>query len=221
MKKPVIADTLTSLTDQQNAIRTEFVNLLQEIKRSGMSELMAYLDGSDFYYAPASTKFHGSYDGGLAYHSLLVCEAALSLFDDFYPKLFDQDKWLEIYPRESVILTSLLHDLCKIDTYVPGFKNQKDEETGKWEKVATYTRTPAFPMGHGGKSVFLIQRYLPLNDLEAQAIFWHMGGHDISPYQTQDEMGKAFDTNFLAFLLHQADMMTSYVLENERYFDPQ
>ena len=72
-------------------------------------------------------------------------------------------------------------------------------------------------MGHGGKSVFIIQQFIKLSTEEAQAIFWHMGGFDISPYQTLGEMGTTYENNLMAFLLHQADMLSTYFLENENY----
>lgn len=212
--------SLDTLTPEQNDIRRSIIALLQRTKRKGIQDLIKYLDETDFYLAPASTRFHAAYDGGLAYHSLMVCEAALSLYNDFYPQLLESRKWLDDEIKEdSVILATLLHDLCKIDTYVPGFRNVKDDTTGKWEKVATYTRDPQLAMGHGGKSVYIIQKYIQISDREAQAIYWHMGAYDISLYMTLDELSKAFESNFLAFLLHQADMMTTYVLENNRYLE--
>lgn len=211
---------LDTLTPMQNDIRKSIVALLQQTKRKGVADLLKYLDETDFYLAPASTRFHAAYDGGLAYHSLMVCEAALSLYTSFYPQLLENTDWLEREVTEdSIILTALLHDLCKIDTYVPGFRNVKDDATGKWEKVPTYTRDPQLAMGHGGKSVYIVQKFIEITDLEAQAIYWHMGAYDTSLYMTLDELSKAYETNFLAFLLHQADMLTTYVLENNRYLD--
>lgn len=190
-----------------------FISLLRKVKREGIEDLINYLQSSDFFIAPASTIYHGSYEGGLLEHCLNVYNCLM--FE--YGNLRDSDFNLPEIPEESLIITALLHDLCKVNCYVPGFRNVKNEETGKWEKVPCYKREPLFPMGHGGKSIFIIQQFMKLTPEEAQAIFWHMGAYDTSGYMTLNELGKAYENNLLAFLLHQADMKATYLAENKNY----
>lgn len=202
------------VADSPLDIKSKFIDLLGSTDRPGISDLLNYLDKSDFYIAPASTRYHGAYEGGLLEHSMNVYDSLEALY------AFT----LEKYPgtpeiaQGSRILAALLHDLCKCNTYKAGTRNVKNEETGQWEKVATYFKEPVFPMGHAGKSIFIIQQFIQLTPQEAQAIFWHMGAFDHSPYNTPNEMTQAYNNNLLAFLLHQADMMSTYVGENERYF---
>lgn len=185
------------------------VEKLRETKRENIEELIAYLDTTDFFIAPASTKFHGCYEGGLAEHSVNVYDAINNLDKHLY----------ETYkmPREkedSLIIVSLLHDLTKVNFY-----QQKDlwrkDANGKWESYPGYVQFCPLPMGHAAKSVFIAQKFIQLTDEEAQAIFWHMGAYDKSEYNNFNALGDAFSNNGLAYKLHTADMMATYVLENE------
>lgn len=189
-----------------------FTQLLRKTHRDGVEELLEWIESSDFFYSPASTKFHGSYDGGLLDHSLVVCSNALQLYGH-YMRTFSATPHI---PEESIIICSLLHDLCKVNTYETYMRNVKND-AGAWEQVQCYKRAPKFAMGHGGKSVFIIQQFMQISAQEAQAIFWHMGAYDTSPYNTWDEMSQAYNENMLAFLLHQADMMANYLQENTNY----
>lgn len=188
----------------------EFIETkLKSTKRNGIENLIQYLSDSDFYKAPASTKYHGCYEGGLAEHSVNVLDCLLTL-----------DKTLnEVYgmPKDdenSLIIIALLHDITKIGDYKSKQLWRKDAN-GKWESYTGYVREPDLCMGHAGKSIFEIQKYIQLTDKEAQAIFWHMGAYDRSEYNSFNEMGEAFNKNSLAYKLHTADMMATYVLENE------
>lgn len=190
-----------------------FEHLLMLSQRDGVENLIEWCRQSDFYVSPASTRYHGSYDGGLIDHSLAVYDNLANLYNfsrQLYPGVPE-------IPIPSIILSALLHDICKVNTYHPGTRNVKNEETGQWEKVDTFTRDPMFAMGHAGKSVFIIQQFIQLTPQEAQAIYWHMGAYDTSAYNTWDEMSKAYNANLLAFLLHQADMMTTYISENPNF----
>ena len=80
--------------------------------------------------------------------------------------------------EETYAIVALLHDLCKANFYKKGTRNVKNDETGKWEKVPSYSVEDMFPYGHGEKSVFLIERFMKLKVEEAVAIRWHMGGFD-------------------------------------------
>jgi hypothetical protein len=190
-----------------------YIDMLRRTGRAGIEELIKYLEESDFFVAPASTQFHGSYPGGLLEHSLNVYNGLV--FE--YENLKDSGFNLPEIPEESLVLVALLHDLCKVNSYVESTRNVKNEKTGQWEKVPYYKREPKFPMGHGGKSVFVAQSFIKLEAFEAQAIFWHMGFCDISDYMTKNEVSASFEMNLLAFLLHQADMKATYIMENENY----
>lgn len=190
-----------------------YIQLLKSVRRPGVDALVDYLEKSDFFEAPASTIYHGSYAGGLLEHSLNV----YTMLQWYVANLQDSDFELPKISEESVIIVALLHDLCKVNCYHESTRNVKNEQTGKWEKVPCYKREPLLPMGHGGKSVFIIQQFIKLTPEEAQAIYWHMGAYDTSPYNTLNELGKSYDMNLLAFLLNQADMMATYIAENPNY----
>lgn len=190
-----------------------YIQLLKSVRRPGVDALIDYLEKSDFFEAPASTIYHGSYAGGLVEHSLNV----YTMLQWYVANLQDSDFELPKISEESVIIVALLHDLCKVNCYHESTRNMKNEQTGKWEKVPCYKREPLLPMGHGGKSVFIIQQFIKLTPEEAQAIYWHMGAYDTSPYNTLNELGKSYEMNLLAFLLNQADMMATYIAENPNY----
>ena len=190
-----------------------YIQLLKSVDRPGIDALIDYLQNSDFFEAPASTIYHGSYEGGLLEHSLNV----YNMLQWYVANLQDSDFELPKISEESIIVVALLHDLCKVNCYHKSTRNVKNERTGKWEKVPCYKREPLLPIGHGGKSVFIIQQFIKLTPEEAQAIYWHMGAYDTSPYNTLNELGKSYEMNLLAFLLNQADMMATYIAENPNY----
>ena len=185
----------------------------QTIQRDGIDNLMEWLENkTNFFVSPASTRYHGSYEGGLVEHSLNVFNQLLFEMDSVVGK-----GWEEIYPMESVAIVALFHDLCKVGQYRETEKWRKDAD-GQWESYLAYEYDPEqLTMGHGAKSNFLLQRFIQLSPLEAQAIFWHMGAYDISPYANLNGCGEAFETNALAFLIHRADMSATYVIENENF----
>ena len=200
------------MNNQQPTTKEIIIQLLETTKRPGIVDLIRYLESSDFFTAPASTRFHGCYEGGLADHCLNVYNCLVFLTEN----LKDSDYVLPEVKDDSIILVSLLHDLCKVNTYQPVQKWRKDAQ-GKWEDYIGYDKNPLMPMGHGAKSVFIANQFINLSKDEALAIFWHMGPYDISDYMTRNELGQAFTESLLAFLLHQADMMATYISENENY----
>lgn len=189
--------------------KDDFIRLFtQYIKRPGADSLLAYLESSDFFTAPASTRFHGNYEGGLCEHSVNVWEELVRL--------------LKAYPEikvsgESAAIVSLLHDLCKIDCYKPELKSRKTGRTkrdGKpeWEDYIGYGFEEGFCYGgHGSKSVYLVQRHISLNPEEAVAINCHMGPWDRSPGDYS--LGNAYENYPLAWLLHVADESATYIRE--------
>lgn len=188
-------------------IKQEFIAIYNEkIKREGADKLLDYLNRSDFFTAPASTRFHSSYEGGLAQHSLNVYRClAEYLARDRVKELYKMS-----YSEETAAVVALLHDICKADTYVRDFRNVKNEKTGQWEKVPTYRTEDKLPYGHGEKSVYMISGFMRLSRDEAMAIRWHMG---FSGTEDKNLVGRALGSYPLAFALSTADMEATYFLE--------
>lgn len=174
------------------------------IVREGSQALLEWILESDFFTAPASTKYHGAHEGGLAEHSLHVFYRLKKLCIAEYGELKDM---------ESIAICGLLHDLCKTNFYAVSTRNVKNEKTGMWEKQPYYTVVDKFPLGHGEKSVFLIERFLRLTPEEALSIRWHMGGFDDAAKGYA--LTGAYERCPLALLLHMADMMATYLDENK------
>lgn len=185
----------------------------ETITRDGIDNLMDWLENeTNFFSSPASTRYHGSYEGGLVEHSLNVFNQLLFEMDTMVGK-----GWEDIYSMETVAIVALFHDLCKVGQYRETEKWRKDAD-GQWESYLAYEYDPnQLTMGHGAKSIYFLQRFIQLTPVEAQAIFWHMGAYDISPYANLNGCGAAFETNPLAFLIHRADMAATYVVENENF----
>lgn len=188
--------------DQKN-LKEKYVSLLNDVaqRRKGIDKLLAWLESTDFFTAPASTRFHGAYEGGLLEHSLNVYEA--------FQKLFGQDG----DDADSVVLCTLLHDVCKAGFYKTEMRNRKNEH-GQWEQVPFYTVDDQFPYGHGEKSVYLIERFVRLKTEEAVAIRWHMGGFDDAVRGGSYALSGAFEKYPLALRLYMADMYASYMIES-------
>nr|DAK36647.1 MAG TPA: Putative helicase [Caudoviricetes sp.] len=185
----------------------------ETITRDGIDNLMEWLESeTDFFTSPASTRHHGSYEGGLVEHSLNVFNQLLWELDNFVGQ-----GWQEFISMETAAIIALFHDICKVNNYRLVEKWRKDAD-GQWESYEAYEYDKdALQMGHGAKSVFFLQRFIHLTVVEAQAIFWHMGAYDISPYASLNGLSSAFETNQLAFLIHRADMAATYAVENENF----
>ncbi|MDL2253397.1 HD domain-containing protein [Ruminococcaceae bacterium OttesenSCG-928-I18] len=173
----------------------------ENIHREGAPELLAWMQTTDFFTAPASTRFHGACEAGLVMHSLNVYNVLRERFSD------------AVQNPESLAICGLLHDLCKANFYKPGFRNVKDDETGVWNKVPSYSVQDAFPYGHGEKSVYLIERFVRLKPVEAVAIRWHMGGFDDAVRGGSYAISDAWRNYPLAVMLHIADLEATYLLE--------
>lgn len=203
-----------------------FEKLLQGVKREGVEELLNFIRGSDFYTAPASTRYHLAEEGGLLKHSLHVYDCLM--------KKKENPVWKETLSDisdDTFILVSLLHDLCKTYFYGEELKNRKtyDEEKVKaanprtvkrdangefiWETVPAYVVDDKYPLGHGEKSVFFIMQFVKLTMLEIAAIKHHMGAYcDSSQWNT---LGQAYEKYPLALALHESDLEATYLLETE------
>lgn len=169
------------------------------IKREGSQELLEFLKSSDFFTAPASTKYHAAYEGGLCQHSLSV----------FYELI----RLLKAYPEikvsgETAAICALLHDVCKINFYSTEMRNVK--ENGTWVQKPYYTVDEKFKFGgHGSKSVYLISKYIKLTDEEAVAINCHMGAwEDNKSYSVSG----SYEQNHFAWLLHVADESSTFII---------
>lgn len=180
------------------------------IKRAGADKMWEYLtsSASDFFVAPASARFHGAYEGGLAEHSLNVYDCLC----DYVERERAKSLYSMNFSEETLAIVSLLHDVCKINCYKPGFRNVKDE-TGTWIKVPTYEFNDEMPYGHGEKSVYIINGYMRLSREEAFAIRYHMG---FSGVEDARSVGQAFEMYPLAFALSVADMEATYYIEGKK-----
>lgn len=183
--------------------REEFEEIYQNhITRAGSAELLAWLQTTDFFTAPASTKFHCACLGGLVQHSV-------SVYHVMREKHFDPNEDNE----ESFAICALLHDVCKAQFYKKGMRNFKNEETGQWEKRPYYSIDDSYPYGHGEKSVFLVERFMRLKTSEAIAIRWHMGGFDDAVKGGSFSISQAFEKYPLAVKLHLSDLESTYLRE--------
>lgn len=188
--------------------KEEFIKIYTEnIGREGSDKLLEYLlsSQSDFFTAPASTRFHGSYEGGLLEHSINVYYC----LKDYLERQRVKEVYNLDYSDESIAIVSLLHDLCKVNCYVKGTRNVKDK-AGVWQQVPTYEYSDDMPYGHGEKSVYIVSGFMRLSREEAFAIRYHMG---FSGNEPQNNVGSAFEIYPLAFALSTADMEATYFLE--------
>ena len=185
--------------------KERFISIFKEkIHREGADKLLAYLENSDFFTAPASTRYHGAYFGGLLEHSLNVYDCLC----DYLERPRVKEKYGLDFPEESVAIVALLHDLCKVDFYVESTRNVKED--GVWKTVPYYTIDDKLPYGHGEKSVYIASGYMRLTREEAFAIRYHMG---FSGEENVNTVGAAFAKFPLAVALFTADMEASYFVE--------
>ena len=183
-------------------MREKFIELLKKVDRDGMNDLLDFLEKSDFYKAPASTRFHGDYEGGLVEHSLKVYELLVD-------KVKNSPVPIDV-KEESLIIIALLHDICKANYYKVDYRNAKNE-FGEWEKVPYYTVDDTIPYGHGEKSVMMITEYIKLTVEEKYCIRWHMGFTEPKDFYTT--IGSAYKKYPLALLVHEADLEATYFFD--------
>ena len=192
--------------------KKQFVLLYEtNIKRAGADKLLEWLsEKSDFFSAPASSKFHNAFEGGLCEHSLNVARR-LKMLVDGEKKLHPEKESIMRITDESVVICGLLHDVCKANFYKVDFRNKKED--GEWIRVPYYTIDEELPYGHGEKSVYIINGFLRLTREEALAINWHMGGFDSRVKGGDYSISSAFEKYPLAVLTHIADIEASYLDE--------
>ncbi|MBR1393276.1 MAG: HD domain-containing protein [Ruminococcus sp.] len=180
----------------------------ENITRPGADRLLEYLlsQNSDFFVAPASTKYHSSYEGGLCQHSINVYECLKAYCErERVRELYGLD-----FSDESIAIVGLLHDICKVNIYETSLRNVKNDQTGVWEKVPYYSFNDMLPYGHGEKSVYIISGFMRLTREEAFAIRWHMG---FSGEENKNTIGKALELFPLALAVNIADMEATFLME--------
>ncbi len=187
-------------------MKEEFLNLLKSVQREGIEKLITYLEKTDFFNAPASTRFHGNYEGGLLEHSLNVYH--------LLKEKVSQKPYSEVISAsdDTIILITLLHDICKTNYYTVDYRNKKNAD-GVWVKEPYYTTNDTIPYGHGEKSVMMISKFIDLTMEEMYAIRWHMGFTE--PKEFYNMIGNAYEKYPLALALHEADLEATYLLESK------
>lgn len=181
-----------------------FIDLLRMVDRKGIEPLLEYLETkTDFYTAPASTRYHNNCNGGLLAHTLNVYEN--------FKELLELRK-IEM-PRESVILVSLLHDICKCNYYVLEQRNKKIN--GKWEQVAVWSNTKSVspPLPHSYRSVRMITQFFRLTPQEEFCIFYHMGPYGGEDYEYRNLLQKVNSDYPETLLFYTADLFSTYLDE--------
>lgn len=198
--------TQTEIENNKETFKKIFT---EDITREGASNLLEYLLKTDFFTAPASTKFHLAEEGGLCVHTLHVYERLHKLLRDNYG-----ENYLEKFSRETIAIVSLLHDICKIHIYKKDFRNVKVD--GQWVREPIYIVEERLHFGHGSKSVFMVQQFMKLFVDEAVAIRYHMGGLEyVTSNFVEPFVAEVYNDNSLALLLHIADMEATYLDERQ------
>ncbi|MBO5776584.1 MAG: hydrolase [Clostridia bacterium] len=191
------------------SFKDQFIEIFErEVKREGANKMLDYLKNTDFFKAPASTRFHLAREQGLCEHSLNVYFRLKELVAN------EKTEWAKSVSDETIAIVALLHDVCKIDMYAVDYRNVKQPD-GSWEKVPYYTIDEKMPYGHGEKSVYIVNGFMRLTREEAMCINWHMGGFDDRVKGGSMVIARAYSQYPLAVLLHIADVMASY-LDEER-----
>lgn len=214
-------------------MKEKFIEIFkQNIARPGSDKLLAWMETTDFFEAPASTRFHLSRPGGLVEHSVHVYDRLMKLYTDEKTDPYQPGKYFPIEEEmETIAICGLLHDICKVGVYATEPKNQKnyDPEYLKtvdrkkikhdsigdfaWETILKYKYDDKIPYGHGEKSVYIISGFMKLTREEAMAIRWHMG-----PWQDGEKQlaGNAFGRYPLSVLMHIADLQATYLDEADQ-----
>ena len=181
-------------------MKEEFLKILRTVNREGIEDLIKFLESTDFFTAPASTRFHGNYAGGLVEHSMKVYEILVE-------KVKNSSKKIEV-SEDTLKIVALLHDVCKANFYKIDYRNAKNA-LGVWEKVPYYTVEDTIPYGHGEKSVMMITEYMKLTPEEKYSIRWHMGYTEAK--ENYNAIGATYKKYPIALLTHEADLEATYL----------
>ena len=189
-------------------MKDQFIALYNEcITRPGADKLLEYLKSTDFFTAPASTKFHLSREGGLVEHSIHVFER----LKDLCSHEASRNPNFAMPSLETIAICGLLHDVCKANFYAVEMRNKKNEQ-GFWEKVPFYIVNDQLPYGHGEKSVYIVSGFMRLTRDEAFAIRYHMG---FSGTEDTNNVGRALEMFPLAYAVCCADMEAAFLMEGK------
>ena len=178
----------------------------QNITREGIDKLLDWLEKTDFYTAPASSRFHNNVEGGLCEHSINTYNRYIKLLESEFG-----ENWQDKISKESAAIISLFHDLCKVDYYKIEFRNVK--VNNEWIQKPYFSVEDSLPYGHGEKSVYILNGFLRLTREEAMAINWHMGGFDARVKGGSYSLSEAFYRFPTCFLFHIADLQATYLDE--------
>ena len=192
--------------------KEEFLEIFNTyVKRDGAKEFLEFLELTDFFTAPASTKYHSAYEGGLCEHSIKVYKRLLKLVQSEYGEDFEK-----VISHESVALCALCHDICKINTYKIQLRNVK--ENNVWVQKPFYMTDDSLPYGHGEKSVYMLSGFMRLSREESMMINWHMGPYDMRVKGGSFALSDVFYLFPNAMLMYLADMQASYLDETTEKF---
>jgi len=181
-------------------VSQKILDELSKIQRHGKAEFIEWLKSTDFFIAPCSKGYHLNIKGGLAQHSWNVYQ----LFSE------KNQRYKLGLSLDTVIICGLLHDVCKIAFY----RRKKKWDNEKRKKTWQYGYEDKFPVGHGEKSVIILQRFFRLSEQECCIIRWHMAGFDISPYGKPAHQ-RAVEMYPACIALHTADYESASFLENK------
>ena len=197
--------TKAKAAEERKELQDKIIERLRSIKTDGIEDLITQLlERTDYFIAPASTKFHSNFDGGLAFHSNNVVELLIQKNEQYKLGL----------SLDTIYLTGYLHDLCKCNIYEKTMRLKKDEMTGKWIGYASYEINENVPLGHGEKSVILLQQFVKLSLEECLMIRWHMGAY--IPKEDYRDYNKAIELYKSVLAFSNADAEASHFLEEVR-----
>ena len=174
--------------------------ILRDTDREGIDDLIEWLENdTDYFTAPASTRpdYHGCQPGGLAQHSANVYMILLQKARQFDLELEDDE----------IVISSLLHDVCKVNTYKPNML-----KSGKLSEAKPYVVEDDLPMGHGEKSAYLVTQHIDLTRNEALLNRWHMGPFDEAWENYENKVGKVYPA---IYAFHNADQEASKYLDEK------
>lgn len=187
-----------------NDIRKKIKDLLRDTKREGIEDLIAYMDQIGFYKAPASTRFHGSYEGALAIHSYNVYLNARVIADSL-----TDSNWVNDH-MDSIVICSILHDLGKCGQFGKPLYTENILKNGNQSEAQPYKHNPdLMDLPHEITSVIEIQKFIKLTEEEQRAIAWHNGLYGIFKYEIQGKEDELY------MIIHWADMWASRITEKE------
>lgn len=193
------------------ALKHEFINLLRSTNRANIENVIDWLENnSDFFTAPSSSIYHGNHKYGLLMHSMNVYRLANEIYKSI--KTINENVSIS---SDSIIISSLLHDICKCNFYKEKTKYRKNE-FGGWNQYQGYEVNDAFPFGHGEKSILFLQMLgLQMELQDILAIRWHMGAWDggILQNETKKAYSTAVEKYPLCSIIQSADVMSSMILE--------